>query len=293
MRHKTPTRLPALALYLVLLAASVALAGCAQDMDPMEYVPPPRVTQETIPDGWPELRDARIRPGVQVFSDSGQCTGNFLFRTPDNKTLYMGIAAHCFMDEDGKSLPMGSTAAIGDVSFAGRLAWSLWTDGPDPIRDFALIELSNAAQVRDVVHPAVLHYGGPTTMADGGQVTTGEHVISYGHSGNRAGGDPRNPREGFVLRHAEGEYEVWTDEPGIPGDSGSGLMTADGKALGVLSRKMVLGAVEETLGQDKTPTVNFYVELDSLLDAARTAPGLEGLELVTWGTLEPPEIPLP
>jgi hypothetical protein len=62
-------------------------------------------------------------------------------------------------------------------------------------------------------------------------------VYSYGNSSLRAGASPLSPKIGASLGDSAGGWttDVYTVTPGIPGDSGSGFMDANGNAFGVLS----------------------------------------------------------
>src|SRR5687768_14596577 len=44
---------------------------------------------------WASPEAATIRPGVQMVSETAQCTSNFVFRSPDNQSIFLGFAAHC------------------------------------------------------------------------------------------------------------------------------------------------------------------------------------------------------
>ena len=65
-------------------------------------------------------------------------------------------------------------------------------------------------------------------------------------------------------------HNVYTVTPGIPGDSGSGFMTAGGQALGVLS----------TVAIAPLPASNGVGDLAKELAYARTVGGVSGLALV-------------
>ncbi len=280
----------------LLLAAS--LSGCVgfgegddAGVDNAPEQPRPRSSQFTG-DGWADLAEADIRPGIQVYSALGsQCTANFLFRSPDNRTLYLGVSAHCLTDENG-ALPPGSpvTSPRGGATGTriGEVGWSAWQHGADLQTDFALIKLDNSPQVRGGVHPAVMHYGGPTGLAVTADVLPGSKLISYGHSGGRGHNNPDNPREGWLTRHDEARFGMVFDHPGIPGDSGSGVMTAAGLAIGALSTKTIdpLGALD----QREMPTHNEAVGIDAGLRLA-AADGVV-VELVTWPLLQGPGIPV-
>src|SRR5829696_5160205 len=82
--------------------------------------------------GWAPASTAPIHPGVQTYTDGGQCTANFVF-TEDGAT-YIGQAAHCAgtgaADEtDGckaGSRPLGTPVEVGGANEPGTLAYSSW-----------------------------------------------------------------------------------------------------------------------------------------------------------------------
>ena len=77
--------------------------------------------------------------------------------------------------------------------------------------------------------------GGPTAL---GQTTAAlDTVYSYGNSSLRQGITLLSPKLGKSLGASGGGWThlVYTVTPGIPGDSGSGFMDAQGRAFGVLS----------------------------------------------------------
>ena len=196
--------------------------------------------------------DAAITPGVQMLTPVGggastSCTAAFVFA--GGGATYLGYAAHCAgggnsMGLSGcveEALPLGTDVVIegNDGSRApGRLAYTSWgtmqergdTDAARcNLNDFALVELDPGAV--DRVNPSVPVLGGPTDLdTDGPQA--GDPVFSY---------QPQNGgqsvKEGSSLGPTGGGlgHRVDTDPPGRPGDSGSGYMTADGEAFGVLS----------------------------------------------------------
>lgn len=282
------------ALAAVLLAA--ALSGCFGGEYVEEYKPP-RPDWVLEVDAWPNVDEASIRPGVNVAvvtaEFSGSCTSNFLFRSPDNATLYLGLAAHCFGD-----VPTGARVDVGAYTGAGKIVFNAWDHVGEGDRfdyDFGLVQLGHS--VRAQVHPAVLHFGGPTAMADSAGVLPGAKVVTYGHSTQRPASDPDNPREGWVIKNGGGDAAtttnqilVYTDHPGIQGDSGSGLMTAAGGALGVLSLGTVNQAPDQVENRDM-PALNWYVALDRVLSVVEVNDG-PVVELVTWPMLNGPELPI-
>src|SRR5262249_9049214 len=75
------------------------------------------------------------------------------------------------------------------------------------------------------------------TGIDTNGTATGDRVWTYGNSSLRAGLSPLSPHTGISLGDdaADGgwSHPLYTVTPGIPGDSGSGFMSACGKAVGV------------------------------------------------------------
>lgn len=212
---------------------------------------------------WAPADTARITPGVQMFTEGAQCTANFVF-TDARKRVYVGYAAHCAglggaSETDGclaPSLPLGARVdfvqgagllSAGEQVGRGRLVYSSWeamqrVGESDPsacaYNDFALVRVGKR-HVRKV-NPSVPFFGGPTGLDRDG-LDAGERVFSYGSSSLRVG-SLLSPKRGSALGE-EGEgwsHPVYTLSPGIPGDSGSGFLSPDGKAVGTLSTLALL-----------------------------------------------------
>lgn len=229
--------------------------------------------------GWPHLSNARIRPGVRIVGEGCQssdvcvggadCTSNFLFRSPNNRSLYLGTAAHCV-----KAVDLGATVLIGGGMAEGVLAYSSIQTGvqSNASNDFALVRIDNS--YRDLIHPAVLHYGGPTGLADSGTVESGDLVLMFGNSSHRPGPEQLDAAEGVVMPEpfGGGEWVIryWSVPPGISGDSGSPVLDDGGQALGVHRGTRV----------DWLPT-KIAVRLDKALEFANTEGGVN-VSLVTW-----------
>ncbi|HUR25319.1 MAG TPA: serine protease [Candidatus Thermoplasmatota archaeon] len=205
---------------------------------------------------WADIGAASIRPGVQVFADGSQCTSNFIFTSPDNATAYLGFAAHCVTKNDpnnaddgcdpsSEPLAIGTPVEVEGADHPATLAYTSWgsmqsrggADDQECLYNdfaFAALEPRDAAKA----NPAMLFFGGPTALADPGDVGTLDKVLTYGDSGLRAGIAALSPHEGYVIfTPGNGGWtsEVYTAPQGIPGDSGSGvLLGGDGSALGVL-----------------------------------------------------------
>jgi hypothetical protein len=103
--------------------------------------------------------------------------------------------------------------------------------------DLAIVKL-NAADYGKV-NPSIPFWGGPTGVTD--TVAQGATVLSYGNSSLRLGLTQLSPKQGLSLGQDSGgwNHTVYTATPGIPGDSGSAFMDAQGRAFGVLSTLQV------------------------------------------------------
>lgn len=267
-----------------LLIVLILVAGCLDSEDHEPWSSQERTALEYEGD-WPEVSEAEIRPGVRLHIGDGACTSNFLFRTPGNETLYLGTAAHCFGDPNDAT---DEAVEVPDVGRIGRVAFNAFEHGGTTAPDFGLIELLNTDSVRGVTHPAMKHFGGPTKLADSSQVLTGDEIMGYGGSPQRAPNDPENPREGWVVHPDEpgndqgDRLTIYTVQPGIQGDSGMGFMDKEGGALCVLVTALN-SPLWQVLEQRDTPNVNWCETLDNALAyAASKEPSLEDLELVKW-----------
>ena len=101
--------------------------------------------------------------------------------------------------------------------------------------DLALIRIDPADVGK--VNPSIPFFGGPTGLRTAG-TALGDQVYSYGNSELRARPHASSARSSGVSLGDAGNgwsHTVYTVTPGIPGDSGSAFVDANGKALGVLS----------------------------------------------------------
>ena len=220
------------------LAAGAVTAGAGA-------APPKKRTPSFAP-----ASTATVKPGVQTFTGGAQCTANFVF-TDATGAVYLGQSAHCAgtggaTETNGclaESLPLGTPVKVTGAARPGVLAYSSWVamrrsgeqDGNTcEYNDFALIRLDPADVAR--TNPSVPVFGGPVGLDTDG-TSVGEQVVSYGSSGLRLGLRDTSPKRGISLGDAfDGwSHTVYTATPGIPGDSGSGVLDGAGRAIGTLS----------------------------------------------------------
>jgi hypothetical protein len=233
---------------------------------------------------WAPAAAAPVHPGVQTYTEGGQCTSNFVFQ--DGASVYLGQAAHCSgtggqTETDGctsGSLPLGTAVEVKGASKPGTMVYNSWLTmqargETDPhtcaYNDFALVQLDPA----DVgsVNPSVPGFGGPTAVGSAGEL--GATVYSYGNSSLRGGVTKLSPKQGIVIQNEGGGWShvVATLTPGIPGDSGSGFLNGSGAAIGVLS----------TLQLAPLPATNGVGDLGKELAYLQAnAAGFSGVQLV-------------
>jgi hypothetical protein len=198
---------------------------------------------------WAPASSATIHPGVQLFTNGAQCTGNFIFT--DGVHVFVGQAAHCSGTggntmSDGctsPSLPLGTAVQIPGATHPGTIVYSSWLtmqalheSNPDicQYNDLALVQL-DPADTRSV-NPSIPIWGGPVGLSTGG-TSQGDLVYGYGHSELAMGVSVLSPKQGISLGDSGSGWShgVMTLSPGIPGDSGSAYLDSQGRALGVLS----------------------------------------------------------
>lgn len=100
--------------------------------------------------------------------------------------------------------------------------------------DLALVQLDPSDVAN--VNPSIPFWGGPSGV-DAAGTTTGAFVYSCGNSELRLGLSQLSPKKGVSEGDAGGGWShgVLTVSPGVPGDSGSAFLDANGNALGILS----------------------------------------------------------
>ena len=218
-----------------------------------------------------------VRPGAIVNSDTGQCTFNFLFQGADGHR-YMGTAGHCILGES----PIGGD--VGEESWApgtgpeatdaggsriGEFAYAILQDP----KDFALVRLDPGV----VASPQMCHFGGPTGTNND---LTGSPVVLE-HFGNGVAIGSVLPARTHVAASMPDPDHVFAAGLALPGDSGSGVISADGRAVGVL---VTVGVHTGSIG---LPTDAGFIGITRLAPQEARAEQVLGtaLTLVTAPTL--------
>jgi hypothetical protein len=245
---------------------------------------------------WAPAATAKIHPGTMMYTAGAQCTANFVY-TDASSNVYVGYAAHCAglgaaTDTNGclaESLPLGtpvtfneggSLVSEGTVVGQGTLVYSSWlkmhelgtTDANTcAYNDLALVKV--AAGDTGKVNPSIPFWGGPTGIDTDG-TAAGDRVYTYGNSSLRFGVSQLSPHTGISIGDDAADngwsHPLYTVTPGVPGDSGSAFVSADGKAIGTLS----------TLGLAPLPLSNNIGDLGKELAFAQANSGIAGLTLV-------------
>ncbi len=273
------------------LATAAGLLAAAATSTPASAAP---AQHRQVRAAYAPADTATIHPGVMMYTDGAQCTANFVYSDGAGAT-YVGYAAHCAglgeaTDTDGctsGSLPLGtkvdfveggSLVSEGTRVGGGTLVYSSWltmqklgeTDADTcAYNDLALVKVDAADTGK--VNPSIPFWGGPVGVNTSG-TAAGDTVYSFGNSSLRAGVEQLSPKQGVSLgtEPSGWSHPVYTVTPGVPGDSGSAFLDADGNALGVLS----------TLALAPLAGSNGVGDLSHELTYAQANSGLTGLRLV-------------
>jgi len=213
-----------------------------------------------------------VRPGAEVWSDIGGCTFNFLFRGFVRDELgqlveagqFMGTAGHCIIENEQDQAEVwepgtGPEARDGNDIRIGEFAYAVNSS----TRDFALVRLDAGVSAS----PQMCHFGGPTGLNDP-NFTGSPGVIQHFGQGIVFGQTVAG-RTG--VGHLSDRNWQFATTAAIFGDSGSGVETEDGRAIGVLVAISPLGIV--------------ITRLAPQIEPARQALGLDSLELQTAAEL--------
>ncbi|MGB0652611.1 MAG: serine protease [Thermoplasmatota archaeon] len=295
-----------------------ALAGCietgASDNEPQSLEQGASSEGPVGPDSqraWAAPEDATIRPGVRIYAPEspgpiiedidGACTSNFIFTDPNGTNVYIGFAAHCDQSlspsddclhgNGALPRPIGSPVRVEGASQPATIAYSSWgtmmavneTDPETCDRNDFAVALLHPDDVA-AVSPAMIYFGGPVGLPTE-DPEIGTSIVTFGNTPLRPGPEELDRKEGSIVAQ---ESSGWThyvrlNTPGVSGDSGSGVLSADGLAVGAL---VAVVPIDDPDGQISTETAltNLVVDLRMALDYAREHAGLE-LELATWHML--------
>jgi hypothetical protein len=198
----------------------------------------PAGTQEPAPVG--SGRCPGVRPGGRVLSTIGDCTLNFLFRASDG-ARYIGTAGHCADLGDDNTFKDSDNAGNGRIE-------RIWVWGTGPVakdvtgsrigefvyaivyapKDFALIRLDPHV----AASPEMCHFGTPRGVYS--TTDAGQAAVFLRYYGNAEGVGEVAPARTAVALGTPNPDHVFAAGLALPGDSGAGVMTADGLAVGVL-----------------------------------------------------------
>ncbi|MGH2711894.1 MAG: hypothetical protein ACRDH9_11910 [Actinomycetota bacterium] len=174
-----------------------------------------------------------VRPGAGVWTDLGGCSLNFLFsgfwRDEHGKKVeagtLAGTAGHCILGQhnerswyEGK----GPTARDDNGERIGEFAYAILNDA----KDFALIRLDPGVEAS----PSMCHWGGPTGI-DNEETAQLKALYHFGQGEVLGDVQPARAALAFGTPHHD---HVYAEGLAVPGDAGSGIISADGRALGVI-----------------------------------------------------------
>lgn len=203
-----------------------------------------------------------VRPGahIRTSEDTGG-TLNFVFRGSDGHR-YVGTAGHLLADEETHVWrKKGPSATIDDGTVIGRAVFAWNYNGEDA--DFALIKLARGVKF----DPAMCYWGGPTGINK--DISNQPTVLR--HYGAGMGVGAVAPERTMVAPTLANETKVGAIGVAVFGDSGSPVISADGRALGL---QFLLGAVVGSPPDGLTPgNVGIY-RLGPQVDAAEKELGI-------------------
>lgn len=175
-----------------------------------------------------------VRPGALHWTVEGQCTFNFLFKGSDGHR-YIGSAGHCVLTEHGEEVwseGQGSPVLDRDQRPVGEVAYAVYQPAASGY-DFALVRLRKKIKAK----PAMCWFGGPSGINDD---LTGDPVaLHYFGHGGFIGWEPHTDantlpgRSAIALDGMPDPEFVRATGAAFFGDSGSGVISADGRAVGV------------------------------------------------------------
>jgi hypothetical protein len=173
-----------------------------------------------------------VRPGAIVRSDAGRCTFNFLFTGSDG-ARYMGTAGHCILGDSPTGGDVGEEvwapgtgpeARDGAGNRVGEFAYAVLEDP----KDFGLIRLDPGVDA----NPQMCVFGGPTGINSDRPGLLAPVLLH--HFGQGVGLGATVPGRSAAALGMPDPDHVYAEGIVVPGDSGSGIISADGRAVGVI-----------------------------------------------------------
>lgn len=219
-----------------------------------------------------------VRPGARVVIGGG-CTMNFLFEgwriVEDKKVFagrYIGTAGHCVFAEGADNVERTWSASSGPVARDGagnRIGSVVYAILKDP-KDFALIRLDNGVEAS----AQMCHWGGPLSLTR----DIVKQPLGLRQSGQGDIYGSTVPGRTHWAGSMVSSDHVFATGPAIYGDSGSPVITTDGKAVGVL----VSGGVYTSVRTDAIDSgIIAITRLGPQADRAQSQLGLVDLLLQT------------
>jgi len=173
-----------------------------------------------------------VRPGAIVLTDVGQCTLNFLFQGSDGGR-YIGTAGHCVLGTSPIGGDVGErswgpgTGPVARDSGGNRMGEFAYAILQDP-KDFSLIRLDPQVQAS----AGMCHFGGPTGVNNDRPALSQPVVLEWFGNGVVAGSAV--PARSAIAAGMPSPDHVFAQGAATPGDSGSGVISSDGRAVGAL-----------------------------------------------------------
>lgn len=167
----------------------------------------------------------RIQPGALL---GETCTLNMIFEDQAG-TLYAGTAGHC-VEGVGARVILAGLGEFGTVAYESPLTIAGLAQGK-PQLDFALIRID--ADRYGIVDPSVKVWGGPTAVA--AELLPATPTLHYGQGLVFQSTEATRARMGVMeYTTGTGVFMGWWHGvfPFLGGDSGSPVLTVDGRALG-------------------------------------------------------------
>lgn len=198
-----------------------------------------------------------VRPGALVESDVGLCTMNFLFTGSDGNR-YIGTAGHCIIEAPSTGGDFadrswgpgeGPVARDGDGKRIGEFAYAALNDSEEA--DFSLIRLDPGV----AASAQMCQFGGPTGLNSDRPGLTAPTVLNHFGNGILVGNiavtnQTTVPARSALALGMPSPKHVYAEGLVVPGDSGSGIQSSDGRAVGVVVTTGVHSSSVGTSGVD-------------------------------------------